>query len=190
MKEQIRVLAIDDGPFTFEDSNVDILGVLTRGSSYIEAVLRDEVGVDGTDSTERIIRMISNSKYLEQVGLVLLDGGAFGGFNIFDIHVIRDELEVPVITVTRKSPDFNAIRKALKRHFEDWGSRFETLSKGDIEEVVINNIPVYVKLAGISLNDAESVLRRLTVQGTIPEPLRLAHIIATILKKRVYSGKV
>lgn len=190
MKEQIRVLAIDDGPFTFEDSSADIVGVLTRGSSYIEAVLRDEVEVDGTDSTEKIIGMISNSKYLEQIGLVLLDGGAFGGFNVIDIQGIRYELEVPVITVTRKSPDFNAISKALEGHFEDWGSRFETLSKGDIEEVVVNNIPVYVKLAGISLNDAKTVLRRLTIQGAIPEPLRLAHIIATILKRPVSSGKV
>ena len=189
MKEQIRVLAIDDGPFTFEDEYANIVGILSRGASYVEAILRDVVEVDGRDSTEKIIHMISGSKYLEQVGLILLDGGAFGGFNIFDIYGIRDELKVPVITVTRKMPDFPAITEALKGHFEDWEPRLFLLSTGDIEKVLINNIPIYVKLAGIALDDAAIILRRLTVQGAIPEPLRLAHMVAAILKKPISTGK-
>jgi endonuclease V-like protein UPF0215 family len=37
---------------------------------------------------------------------------------------------------------------------------------------------VFVQRAGLSLADAEPVVRRLAVSGRIPEPLRTAHLIA------------
>ena len=55
MKDYVRILALADAPCTFGDSAVPIVGVLSRGPTYIEAIFKDEVAVDGTDSTEKII---------------------------------------------------------------------------------------------------------------------------------------
>ena len=46
MKPQFRVLGIDDGPFTFEDRTVPVIGVVVR-KGYVDAVMRTGVMVDG-----------------------------------------------------------------------------------------------------------------------------------------------
>ncbi len=189
MKESIRILGIDDGPFTFDDKKSDIVGVLCRGPMYVEAIIRDEVEVDGTDSTERIVDMISKSGYLEQISAILLDGGALGGFNVFDIMKINRLLSVPVITVTRKLPDFHAIKEALQAHFPDWEERFSILDMGNIEKVIVNDISVYIKREGLDMYEVAGILRKFTVSGAIPEPLRLAHMVASVLKKKITSGR-
>jgi len=189
MKENRRILAIDDGPFTFGDEMANIVGVLSRGSSYIEAIMKGSVLVDGRDSTEKIISMVEGSGYLEQVSLLLLDGGAFGGFNVFDIFEINEKLNIPVMTVTRRFPDHEKIKNALSAHFEDWNERFAVISKGNLDELTVNSGKVYVKRAGLEIGESRAVLARFTVQGVIPEPLRMAHMVATILKKNISSGK-
>ena len=189
MKENIRILGIDDGPFTFVDNKADMVGVLCRGPAYVEAIMKDEIEVDGKDSTHRIVDMIRNSGYLEQISTILLDGGSLGGFNVFDIKKINRLLSVPVITVTRKLPDFQAIKEALQAHFPDWKERFSIMSQGNIEEVSINDVSVYIKREGLDMNEAMGILRKFTVLGAIPEPLRLAHMVASVLRKKVTSGR-
>lgn len=189
MKENRRILAIDDGPFKFGDPTADIVGVLSRGPSYIEVIMKSYVEVDGRDSTEKIISMIKSSGYTEQVSLILLDGAAFGGFNVFDIFEINEKLDIPVMTVTRRSPDIERIKNALSAHFEDWSERLAIITKGNIHELTVNGGKVYVKPAGLEISEGRAVLTRFTVQGLIPEPLRMAHMVAAVLKKNISSGK-
>ena len=40
MKRQIRILGIDDAPFTFREKYSTVIGVVMRGSEYLECVLR------------------------------------------------------------------------------------------------------------------------------------------------------
>lgn len=189
MKKKRRILAIDDGPFTFGDATTDFVGVISRGPSYFEAFMKDSVQVDGRNATEKIITMVEGSGYLEQIGLILLDGGALGGFNVFDIFEINEKLDIPVMTVTRRSPDHERIKNALSVHFEDWKERFAIISKGNIDEVPVNGRKAYVKRAGLEITKSGALLRRFTLHGVIPEPLRMAHMVATILKKNKSSGK-
>ena len=189
MKEKLRILGIDDGPFTFKDKNADMVGVLCRGPIYIEAIMRDEIEVDGKDSTQRIVDMVRKSGYQEQIFAILLDGGALGGFNVFDIKKINRLLSVPVITITHKLPDFQAIERALKIHFTDWKDRLSIMSRGSIEEVTINGITAYIKREGLDLDETSGILRKSTVLGAIPEPLRLAHMVAAVLGKKITSGR-
>ncbi|MDP6155985.1 MAG: DUF99 family protein [Candidatus Thermoplasmatota archaeon] len=189
MNKNRRILAIDDGPFKFGDEMTDIVGVISRGPSYLEAIMKDSVQVDGRDSTEKIITMIKSSRYLEQVNVIMLDGGAFGGFNVFDIFEINERLDIPVMTVTRRLPDHERIKKALSAHFEDWEERFAIISKGNIDELPVKRGKAYVKRAGLDIGRSKALLARFTVHGVIPEPLRMAHMVATILKKNICTGK-
>jgi len=189
MKVNIRALGIDDGPFSFGDEHADLVGVLCRGPQYVEAIMRDRVTVDGTDSTQRIVRMIRGTGYLEQINVVFVDGGSVGGFNVFDIDLISQELGVPVITVSRKFPDFGSIRHALEKHFVDWEDRFDLISRGSLEPILNDAIEIYMKMSGTDRIEAGDFIRTFTVQGGIPEPLRMAHMIGTILKRNVTSGR-
>ncbi len=50
MKKQVRVLGIDDSPFSFRDSTALLVGVVARLPMYIEGIMRTECAVDGNDS--------------------------------------------------------------------------------------------------------------------------------------------
>ena len=47
MKKQIRLLGIDDSPFTFKDNFSSVIGVVMRGGEYLECVLKDKFEIDG-----------------------------------------------------------------------------------------------------------------------------------------------
>ena len=51
MKKQVRVLGIDDSPFTFRSERVLVVGVVTRLPNYIEGIMRAEAAVDGNTKT-------------------------------------------------------------------------------------------------------------------------------------------
>ena len=113
MKSQIRLIGIDDSPFTFKDKYTSIIGVVMRGGSYIECVLHDQVFVDGDDATFICKKMIEKTRHKKQLKAILLDGISLGGFNVVDINELFYCTTIPVITVTRDKPDFVKIEKAL-----------------------------------------------------------------------------
>ena len=55
VKQQVRVLGIDDAPFSFGDRKVPIVGVVVRLPAYVEGVMMSEVTVDGDDADRCII---------------------------------------------------------------------------------------------------------------------------------------
>ncbi|HEX9907075.1 MAG TPA: DUF99 family protein, partial [Thermoplasmata archaeon] len=115
MKQQVRILGIDDSPFKFKDERALVVGALVRVPNYLEGVLTTDVRVDGDDATARIIDMVSGSRYSDQVKAVMLDGIAVAGFNVIDIEKLSRSLKVPVITVTRDRPDLEKMRSALEK---------------------------------------------------------------------------
>ncbi|MBI4392997.1 MAG: DUF99 family protein [Euryarchaeota archaeon] len=189
MKPDSRVLGIDDAPFSFSDPSVPIVGVVMRGGGYIDAVLKSSVTVDGTDSTERLIDMIGKSRYKEQPKAVFLDGAALGGFNVVDVEALHDAIDVPVVTVTRDEPDIAAMEKALKTRFPDWKERLEKLGTEGLEPFSTAHSPIHVRRVGIERAETEELLKLFTFQGVVPEPLRVAHLIATAMVEGESRGR-
>ncbi|MFQ5838359.1 MAG: DUF99 family protein [Thermoplasmata archaeon] len=182
MKPQVRVLGIDDAPFSFEDERVEIVGVVVRAPSYVEGIMVSEVEVDGDDATDTVADMIQRSRFRETLALIMIDGVAFGGFNVVDIEELYERISVPVATITRKEPDMEAIEKALKARFSDWESRMEIIKRSVLERVETPHKPLYVFSVGLSMEEVRSLIRRSTVRGALPEPLRIAHLVATAIK--------
>ena len=190
MKSQIRVLGIDDGAFRFGDESVCVTGVVMRLPNYIEGVMVCEVAVDGElDATERLLEMISSSRYLDQLNLILIDGIALGGFNVVNVERLYDQLGVPVATITRDKPDFKEIESALKKHFDDFEIRLALMRKVDIEEYETDHKPLYIGRIGIGERELKEILAMSTVRGALPEPLRVAHLIAAAMSKGESHGR-
>ncbi len=175
------MLGFDDGPFTFEQATTPIAGVMTRGGGYVEAVLTDKVTVDGRDATETILELLDGRPMLETVHAIAFDGGALGGFNVLDLDAIHDALGLPVIAVIRDPPDDAAVRAALLEHFDDAAERYRLLTNQPIEPIELGTGCVHVRRAGGELDTIEELLRIQTVRGRTPEPLRIAHLVATAL---------
>ena len=189
MKKEIRLLGIDDAPFKFRDNNVTIIGVVMRGGEYIEGVIKKEVKIDGLDSTDKCIEMINKTRHKSQIKAVLLDGIALGGFNIVDIEEVFSKTSIPLITITRDKPDNKKIKKALMKHFSDWEKRLDLIEKGQIIKIKTKHNPIFIKCAGICADKAKEIIKIATIRGVIPEPIRVAHIIASGITRGESYGK-
>ncbi|OLS13384.1 MAG: hypothetical protein RBG13Loki_2980 [Promethearchaeota archaeon CR_4] len=111
---------------------------------------------------------------------------ALGGFNLVDCEAIYTSLDIPVITVSVKNPDLPAMEAALKQHFQDAKERITLLRLMgpplELEvDIGLGSYIVYFKPFGISAEIAQELLRVLCKRSKVPEPLRLAHLIASIL---------
>jgi endonuclease V-like protein UPF0215 family len=188
MKDQVRVLGIDDGPFDFGQNLVPVVGALLRLPGYLEAVMRTDVTVDGADSTMAIAKMVRSSRYRDQIKLILIDGIALGGFNVIDIDVLNDEAGLPVATVTRDRPELEGMKAALQAHFSDWEVRWNIIERKAIKIVPTKFKPLHVSSVGIDEADLWQLLASCTVQGALPEPLRVAHLIATAIGRGESKG--
>jgi endonuclease V-like protein UPF0215 family len=189
MKHQIRLIGVDDSPFSFADKFAQIIGVVMRGGDYIECVLRDQVSIDGNDATFVCKNMIENTRHRKQLRAMLLDGIALGGFNIVNIEKLYYETSLPVITVTRDKPDFKKIGIALKKNFEDWKIRLNLIKKGRLYKVETNYNPIFVKCVGLSIDEAKEIIKISTIRGVMPEPIRVAHLIASGITRGESYGK-
>ena len=188
MKAQSRILGVDDAPFKFTDEYVPVVGVVVRAPNYVEGVLTARVHVDGTDATDVLATAISHSRYRKGLALVLLDGAALGGFNVVDIDALHGATGVPVATVTRDRPDFEAMERVLRRKFEDWARRLEILRRRELIRVETAHRPLYATVAGLPPRDLKEAVHRCTIRGALPEPVRVAHLIATAIVKGESKG--
>jgi len=189
MKSQIRLLGIDDSPFSFTDRYGMVIGVVMRGGEYLESVLRRHVLVDGNDATFVCKDMIKKTRHRKQLKAMLLDGVALGGFNVVDIEDVYKSTDLPVITVTRDKPDFEKIKAALQKNFRDWKDRWDLLAKGELHRIKTSYNPVYVKCTGLSIEEAKEIIKISTIRGAMPEPIRVAHLIASGVARGESYGK-
>ena len=180
IKSEIRVLGVDDGKFTpHTQGNVIVVGVVFRGGCWLDGVMHTRIAIDGLDATEQIASMINGSPHRKQLRLVMLNGITFAGFNVVNIKKLNLATKLPVIALTREKPDLDAIREALKnlpRSEERWKI---VLEAGEISEVTCKGKKIYMELAGISLVDARKIVELTSTRSSFPEPLRVAHLIAS-----------
>lgn len=174
---RIRVIGFDDAPFASpRNSRVNLAGVVCSGTVF-EGMLWGEVHKDGIDATEVTVNMVVNSKFHEQIHMVLLDGLSFGGFNLIDLPKLADQLHRPCVAVMRKPPDISAMKKALL-HFDDSDNRMGLLEKaGPIHQT--GNFCFQVM--GESPETTARALKRISNQGHVPEALRIAHLIGSAI---------
>ena len=189
MKNQIRLIGVDDSPFSFTDKYGMVIGVVMRGGEYVESVMRRHVHIDGKDSTFVCIDMIKKTRHRKQLKAMLLDGIALGGFNVVNIEDVFNSTNLPVITITRDKPDFEKIKVALKKNFEDWEHRLAIMENGRIYKVETKHNPIYVKCTGIDIEEAKEIIKISTIRGVVPEPIRMAHLIASGITRGESYGK-
>jgi endonuclease V-like protein UPF0215 family len=189
VKSELRVLGIDDAPFSKEVKGETLLvGTVFRGGTWCDGILTTKIQVDGMEVTEKIIAMVNRSRHKEQLRVIMLDGITFGGMNIADINKIYKKTGLPVIVVNRKYPNYDSIKKALD-NFEDGEKRWEIIQKsGDMTQVTVKEHKLYIQIAGIKVENAKEILRTSCTRSYVPESLRVAHLIAAGVVKGESKG--
>ncbi len=181
VKPEIRVLGIDDGRFVpHSKSMVPVVGVVFRGGFWLEGVMSTRITVDGLDATPNIASMVTASPHYKQLRVVMLNGITLGGFNVVDIQTLNAKIDLPVIAVTTRKPNLTQVHAALQNlpnSQERWAA---VLKAGEIFPVTTRRThQVYVEVAGLEMAKAVEVLRLTCTRSKTPEPLRVAHLVAS-----------
>ncbi|MBN2457657.1 DUF99 family protein [Candidatus Woesearchaeota archaeon] len=183
VKNEIRVLGIDDMPFDkFKDKETKVVGVMYRGGSFLDGVLSTVVKVDGDDATQKISEMVNRSRFKKQIRCILLDGIAVAGFNVIDIVRLSTMTGLGVIVIMRSMPETERIHKALRKLGMD--KKIPLLQNaGKIHAVSdVNRGQICMQCHGISARKAKEIIRTTSTHSFIPEPIRVAHMIGQGVK--------
>jgi len=177
MKRELRVIGIDDAPFDKFDplqKYVLVVGTVFRGGSFLDGMLSTHVEKDGEDATLRIVEMINECKFKPQLQAIFLNGVAVAGFNVINPITMNKETGIPVIVVIRDYPDFKKMFSALEKlGMQKKIGIIEKLPKPSKVD------DIYVQSIGISRKDTLKLLNITRTHSHIPEPLRVAHLIAS-----------
>ena len=193
MKSNIKTMGMDDAPFDLHDVScreVMVVGAVMRSNNYLEGVLRSYITIDGMDATRVVVDMVRGSRHLRQLKAIFLDGITMGGFNVLDIARIHELTGIPVLSLVRKEPEFDSIRKALEKNFTDWELRWNIINKGELHSFETPSGTIYGKIVGVSKERAQELIDVTIMHGQIPEPVRAAHLIASGVVTGESSGKV
>lgn len=176
-KSQIRIIGWDDAGFEkgVKNQHVALVGAIIRGGDYIDGLLKTEVDYDGLDATEKIASSINKSRHKDQLRAVMTDGITFAGFNMVDIKKLSQQTGLPVIVIQRTKPQMEEFMAALKRYGDFEARKNMVQNAGPIHEFG----KIFFQFAGISKKESEEIISLSTTRGNIPEPLRVAHIIAS-----------
>jgi endonuclease V-like protein UPF0215 family len=174
-KRLSHVIGFDDAPFArAHRGDVLIVGAVFAGMR-LEGVLSGKVRRDGANATRVLTDLVRRSRFGAHVQAILLQGVAFAGFNVVDVHALHETLKLPVLVVARRAPNLAAIRAALLHKVRGGRRKWALIERlGPMEAVQ----GVYVQRAGITLHQAADLIRRLALHSNLPEPLRTAHLIA------------
>ncbi|MBN1390840.1 MAG: DUF99 family protein [Candidatus Thermoplasmatota archaeon] len=181
LKRETRVLGIDDGPYHRGSLETLIVMTLYRLDGYLDAVMTSRVTTDGMDSASRIAEILLGSRYLQQVRCIMSDGACLAGFNVLDIDELHQRTSVPVITVSDETPNTGSIMAALKANFDDWEGRLKLITRHSPRRLELDDGTCFVREKGITPKAADDIVKRCTVRGRVPEPVRLSHMIASAM---------
>ncbi len=139
----------------------------------------DRMRVDGLDATDAILRLLARPGFGAGPRAVLLDGIAYGGFNLVDMDRLHRRSGRPVISITRRRPDLPAIRAALRKYFPtSFRRRWACVRAHPLLPLRTADGTRYFAAVGCRAVDARRLLLRLLEHGAWPEPLRIARLLA------------
>ncbi|MDD4137913.1 MAG: DUF99 family protein [Methanoregula sp.] len=154
-----------------------LAGVVMRKDLRIDGFTFGTVTVGGMDATETILRMI-NSLQRRDLNVILLSGCVIAWFNVIDPSRIEKESGIPVICVTYEESE--GLADDIRHHFPDDTARISAYEMLGTRQAhtLHDGLTIYIRAWGQSPADAAQLCDDFTLEGKIPEPLRVARLCA------------
>ncbi len=116
------------------------------------------------------------------ISYLLISGIIISMYNIINLKKISQSLDLPVIGVTYQ--DSEGIEEAIRHHFPDsYESKLKEYQELENRDKITlhTSYDIYIRKEGCTLSDVKHLLDELTLQGSFPEPLRVAQLLAKTL---------
>jgi uncharacterized protein len=174
-KKGLRALGIAESYAGREYST--LAGVVMRKDLRIDGFTFGRVTVGGMDATDTILKMIHDLDRRD-INVVLLSGCVIAWFNVIDPERIAAESEIPVICITYEESD--GLLDDLLHHFPEDKTRVQAYLRLGVRAPLDlgSDRMIYLRAAGIGYEDAARFCRDFILEGKIPEPLRVARLLA------------
>src|SRR5512139_1246710 len=174
-KKGLRALGIAE---SYTGRSVSKLaGVVMRKDLRIDGFTFSTVTVGGMDATESVLRMVEDLERSD-VNVIMLSGCVIAWFNVIDPARIEKETGRPVICVTYE--DSEGLLEDIRHHFPDDIRRITAYTDlGARTRVELHtHQSIFIRCWGIETCDGARLCDDFTVEGKIPEPLRVARLCA------------
>ena len=183
MKAGVRILAIAAAPLKKRDTL--LVGIVSR-ADMIEGILTTRVTVDGTDSTERIAKMLNSSRFNEQVRVIATNGIGLAGLNIIDVQKLEKQTGTKAISVTRRKPHPKELVKALRLYSKQKGQDVKQRIKLVDSVTKMNEY----KAEGFYVQTGMTKADALLFLANASKLLRLAHLLASGISSGESKGRL
>jgi endonuclease V-like protein UPF0215 family len=183
-KRGIRALAIAES-FKADCRYAVLAGVVMRRDMIIDGVVMSKSTLRGDDATQNIIAMYRNM-HRNDISCIFLGGIIISMYNIVDGAEIHKSTKLPIIALTFRPSEGieTTIKRVFSREQEAKLQQYQNL--GQREEVKLGTgKSVFVRRWGISLPNAAVILDHFTLQGSYPEPIRIAKLIARARDQKI-----
>jgi endonuclease V-like protein UPF0215 family len=182
-----HLLGIDDGPFTKgKQSEAPLVGVMMEGHALVEGVSMSSFPVDGAYLTRHYAEWIRGMKWFPSLQGVVCAGITAAGLGIIDIESLHRKLDLPVISVTRSPTTGQELIKALtSAGYED---RIPIVEKTPPSQKMKSGI--HLTCSGVDFNEAQQLITLSLNKSTLPEPIRIAHLIGAAITYSESKGNV
>lgn len=176
-KKGLRGLAIAES-FKDNEKISHLAGIVMRRDFIIDGFVFGHSTVEGNDATNAILQMHQKLNR-DDISFIMISGLIISMYNIVDVKKIWNQLKVPVIGVTYE--DSKGIEDAIKYHFPDsHQSKIEEYQRlGQRTKITLHTgHDVFVRIEGCEIQEVKNLLDAMTLQGAVPEPLRVAQMLA------------
>ena len=176
-KPGIRVLGVAES-FRPDQRWSVLAGVVMRADRVIDGLALGRASVGGDDATASVASLCRRLRR-NDVNVLMLSGCILSLYNIVDVDGLARRTKVPVVCLTYR--ETSGIEDAILRHFPRGGEKkLEAYRRlGERKGIVLGSgHRVYVRTSGMSDREAGSVVDQFTLQGSIPEPVRVARLMA------------
>jgi uncharacterized protein len=155
-----------------------LAGIVMRSDFIVDGVALGRTAVGGDDATSSIASLFRRLRR-NDVNLVMVSGAILSLYNIIDVDQLSQKTGLPVVCLTYK--ETAGIESSIRRHFPLGADRkleaYRKLGRRTGMKLHTGH-RVYVRTSGIDRNDTMAVLNTFTLQGSIPEPVRVAKLLA------------
>jgi endonuclease V-like protein UPF0215 family len=178
-KKAIRALGVAES-FRKNDEYSTLAGVVMRSDLVIDGFSLGRLKVAGSDATDSILELFSDLGR-NDVNALMLSGSVLSLYNIVDVDKLHEKIKLPVVALSFKKSSSD-LERNVKERFDpaDAREKIALLRKLGAPEAlrIATGYTVYVRAAGLSGDAARRLLNRFTLQGSVPEPVRLASLLA------------
>jgi hypothetical protein len=174
-KKGLRALGIAE---SYSGRSVSRLaGIVMRKDLRIDGFCFAWVTVGGMDATDAVLSMVHDLQR-DDINVIMLSGCVIAWFNVLNPALISKETKVPVICVTYEASD--GIRGDILRHFPEDTTRMAFYDNLGVRMPIHlhTNQTIFIRCWGIDTGDGARLCNDFTIEGKIPEPLRVARLCA------------